>query len=180
MQPTNAGGAGRRPRPSRPTVGGQISIPMEKRTRTTGAPTRAEATVVWLLALLAILPWLAALQHLGTLPTEGARLDLADGQPWPGLHAARIIGGLAVGLTVIGAGLIARRAPHLVTGLLAVLALVMGWVVRPVAWRHAPVDVFLIERGKLWVVWLALNVLGMGLVGAAGWLVRRSARLRAS
>jgi hypothetical protein len=157
-----------------------MSIHMENQPRTAVGPTRAEATVVWLLALLAMLPWLAALQHLGTLPTEAARQDLADGQPWPGLRAARMVGGLAVGLTVIGAGLIARRAPHLVTGLLAVLALVMGWVVRPVAWRHAPVDVFLIERGQLWVVWLALSLLGMGLVGAAGWLIRRSTRLRAT
>ena len=87
---------------------------------------------------------------------------------------------MALGLAVIGAWLIAWRAPHLVAGLLVVLALVMGWLVRPLAWRHAPVDVFLIERGKLWVAWLALSALGMGLVAGAGWLVRRSARLRAT
>lgn len=150
---------------------------MGERSRTTVTPTRAGATVVWLLALLAMLPWLAALQHLGTLPAEAARQDLADGQPWPGLRAARVVGGLAVGLAVIGAALIARRAPHLVAGLLVVLAVVMDWVVRPLAWRHAPVDVFLIERGKRWAVWLALSVLGMGLVAGAEWLVRRSARL---
>jgi hypothetical protein len=157
-----------------------MSIPIGERSRTTVSPTRADATVVWLLALLAMLPWLAALQHLGTLPAEAARQDLADGQPWPGLLTARVVGGMALGTAVIGAWLIAGRAPHLVAGLLVVLALVMGWVVRPLAWRHAPADVFLIERGKLWVAWLALSALGMGLVAGAGWLVRRSARLRAT
>ncbi len=157
-----------------------MSIPIGERSRTTVSPTRADATVVWLLALLAMLPWLAALQHLGTLPAEAARQDLADGQPWPGLLTGQVVGGMALGLAVIGAWLIARRAPHLVAGLLVVLALVMGGLVRPLAWRHAPVDVFLIERGKLWVAWLALSALGIGLVAGAGWLVRRSARLRAT
>ena len=60
-----------------------MSIPIGERSRTTVSPTRADATVVWLLAVLAMLPWLAALQHLGTLPAEAARQDLADGQPWP-------------------------------------------------------------------------------------------------
>ena len=138
-----------------------------------------EATVVWFLALLATLPWLAALQHLGALPAEAARQNLADGAAWPGLLAARIIGGIAVGFTVVGAWVIARRAPHLVAGVLVALALVMGWVVRPLAWRHAPPDVFLIERGKIWVVWFMLSVIGMGLVAGAGLLARRSARLSA-
>lgn len=76
--------------------------------------------------------------------------------------------------------MIARRAPHLVVGVLMTLALVMGWVVRPLAWRHAPVDVFLIERGKTWVVWLALSVLGMGVVASAAMLARRSAGVRST
>jgi hypothetical protein len=104
-----------------------MSIPMGERSRTV-APTRAGATVVWLLALL---PWLAALQHLGTLPAEAARQNLADGQPWPGLLTARVVGVMAVGIAVIGACLIAPRAPHLVASLLVVLALAMGWIVRP-------------------------------------------------
>ena len=140
----------------------------------------APVMVVWLLALLATLPWLAALHHLGALPAEAARQDLADGRAWPGLLAAQIIGCIAVCLTVVGSWVIARRAPHLVAGLLITLALFMGWVVRPLAWRHAPVDVFLIERGKIWVVWLALSVLGMGIVARAGLLARRSARMRAT
>jgi hypothetical protein len=156
-----------------------MSIAIGEPSRTLVAGMRAGATVVWLLALLATLPWLAALQHLGTLPAEAARQELADGQPWPGLLAARIVGGIAIGVAVMGAWLIARRAPHLVAGVLVALAVVMGGVVRPLAWRHAPVDVFLIERGKSWAVWLALSVLGMGLVAGAGVLVRRSARLRA-
>jgi hypothetical protein len=157
-----------------------MSIVMGERSRTTVAPTRAGAPVVWLLAVLAMAPWLAALQHLGSLPAEAARQELADGQPWPGLLAARTVGAIAVGLAVIGSWLIARRAPHLVAGILMVLAVVMGWVVRPLAWRHAPVDVFLIERGKIWVVWLALSVFGMGLVAGAGLLARRSEPLRAT
>jgi hypothetical protein len=150
-----------------------MSIPGEDQSRTVAAVMRSGATVVWLLALLATLPWLSALQHLGTLPAEAARQGLADGQPWPGLLAAWIIGGIAIGVALIGAWLMARRAPHLVAGLLVVLAVVMGWVVRPLALRHAPVDVFLIERGKIWVVWLALSVVGMGLVAGAGLRVRR-------
>ena len=149
-------------------------------TRTTVTLTAARVLVVWLLALLATLPWLAALHHLGALPAEAARQDLADGRAWPGLLAAQIIGGTAVGLAVIGSWVIARRAPHLVAGVLLVLALVMGWVVRPLAWRHAPVDVFLIERGKIWVVWLALSVIGMGVVAGAGMLARHSGRVRAT
>lgn len=157
-----------------------MSTAMGERTRTTVAPTSTRATVVWLLAVLATLPWLAALGHLGGLPGEAARQDLADGQAWPGLLAAQVIGGIAVGLAIMGSWVIARRAPHLVAGVLMALALVMGWVVRPLAWRHAPVEVFLIERGKIWVVWLALSLLGMALVAAAGLLVRRSSRLRAT
>jgi hypothetical protein len=157
-----------------------MSAPKGEPSRSLDAPTRARATVVWLLALLAMLPWLAALQHLGTLPAEAAVQGLADGQRWPGLLAARIVGGLAVGLAVLGAWLTARRVPHLVAGILLALAVVMGWVVRPLAWRHAPPDVFLIERGKNWVVWLALSVIGMGLVAGAGLLVRRSAPPRAT
>ena len=157
-----------------------MSTATGERTRTTVTPTSAGVMVVWLLAVLATLPWLAALGHLGSLPAEAARQDLADGQAWPGLLAARIIGGMAVGLAILGSWVIARRAPHLVAGVLVVLALVMDWVVRPLAWRHAPVDVFLIERGKIWVVWLALSVLGMWVVAGAGIVARRSARVRAT
>jgi hypothetical protein len=153
---------------------------MGDRTRSAVTPTSARVTVMSLLAVLGTLPWLAALHHLGALPAEAARQGLADGRAWPGLLAAQIIGGVAVGLAVIGSWVIARRAPHVVAGVLMALALVMGWLVRPLAWRHAPVDVFLIERGKIWVVWLALSVLGMGLVAGAGWLARRSARERAT
>lgn len=138
-----------------------------------GTPEDTGATALWFLALLATLPWILALLHLGALPAEAARQDLADGSAWPGLHAARIIGGSAIGLAILGARVIARRAPHLVAGVLLVLAVIMGWVVRPMAWRHAPVDVFLIERGKIWVVWLGLSVLGIGLVAGVGLLVRR-------
>jgi hypothetical protein len=136
----------------------------------------SHAALVWFLALLAMLPWLAALEHLGALPAETARQDLTDGQAWPGLEAAQIIGGLALSLAVFSAWLIARRAPHIVVSVLVVLAAVMGWVVRPLAWRHAPPDVFLIERGKVWVVWLVISVLGMILVAGAGFLARRSGR----
>jgi hypothetical protein len=134
------------------------------------------ATGVWLTALLAMLPWFLALSHLVTLPADAARQELTDGQVWPGLLAAQIIGGIALTLALVGAWVVARRAPHLVVGVLLVLALIMGWVVRPLAWRHAPVDVFLIERGKIWVVWLALSVLGMLLVTAVGVWARLSAR----
>jgi hypothetical protein len=100
---------------------------------------------------------------------------------WPGLLPAQIIGGIAVGVTLLSSWVIARRAPHLVAGILVALALVMGWIVRPLAWRHAPVDVLLtIERGKTWVAWFALSVLGMGIVTAAGLLARRSGRARAT
>jgi hypothetical protein len=157
-----------------------MSTAMGERTRSTVTPTSAGVMVVWLLAVLGTLPWLVALHHLGALPAEAARQDLADGRAWPGLLAAQIIGGIAVGLAVTGSWVIARRAPHLVAGVLMALALVMGWVVRPLAWRHAPVDVFLIERGKIWAVWLALSVLGMGLVAGVGLLARRSARVRAT
>ena len=149
-------------------------------TRTTVTLTSARVLLVWLLALLATLPWLAALHHLGALPAEAARQDLADGRAWPGLLAAQIIGGTAVGVTLLSSWVIARRAPHLVAGVLLALTLVMGWIVRPLAWRHAPVDVFLIERGKIWIVWLALSVLGMAIVAAAGLLTQRSTRMRAT
>jgi hypothetical protein len=96
---------------------------------------------VWLVALLAMLPWLIALHHVVTLPSEAARQDLTDGRAWPGLLAAQMISGAAVGLAVVGTCLVARRAPQLVVGFLVVLALVMGWVVRPLLWRHAPADV---------------------------------------
>jgi hypothetical protein len=157
-----------------------MSIPIIGQWRTTVARARKSGIVVWLLALVAMLPWLSALQHLGALPAEAARQQLADGRAWPGLITAQIMGGIALSLAAIGAWVLARRAPHLVAGVLVALAVVMGWVVRPLAWRRAPVDVFLIERGKSWVVWLALSVLGMGLVAGAGLLVRRSARLRAT
>jgi lysophospholipase L1-like esterase len=134
-------------------------------------------STVWFFALLAMLPWLLALQHLGALPAEAARQDLADGRWWPGLLPAMVIGSGAVSLAIIGSWLLARRTPHLVAGVLILLALIMGWVVRPMAWRHAPVDVFLIERGKIWVVWFGLSVLGIGVVAAVGFLARRSARL---
>jgi hypothetical protein len=124
--------------------------------------------------VLSTLPWLAALEHLVTLPADAARQDLADGRMWRGLLAAEIIGGIAIGVTVLSSRVIARRAPHLVAGVLLALTLVMGWVVRPLAWRHAPVDVFLIERGKIWIVWLALSVFGTVLVAAAGLLARRT------
>jgi hypothetical protein len=58
--------------------GGQMGIPMGERSRTTAAPTRADAAFVWLLALPALLPWLAALQHLGALPSEAARQDTLE------------------------------------------------------------------------------------------------------
>ena len=157
-----------------------MSTAIGERRRTTVIPTSARVTVVWLLVVLGTLPWLAALHHLGALPAEAARQDLADGPVWPGLLAAQIIGSIAVGLAVIGSWVIARCAPHLVAGVLIALALVMCWVVRPLAWRHAPVDVFLIERGKIWVVWLALSVLGTVIVAGAGLLVGRSARMRAT
>lgn len=166
--------------PARPAHGGLISTAIGERRGTTVIPTSARVTVVWLLVVLGTLPWLAALHHLGALPAEAARQDLADGRVWPGLLAAQIIGGSAVGLAVIGSWVIARCAPHLVVGVLIALAPVMCWVVRPLAWRHAPVDVFLIERGKIWVVWLALSVLGMGLVAGVGWLTRHSTRVRAT
>src|SRR5918999_763657 len=70
-------------------------------TRTIGASASKRATAVWLLAVLRTLPWIAALQHLGALPAEAARQDLADGQMWPGLLPALIIGGIALGVTVI-------------------------------------------------------------------------------
>ena len=158
-----------------------MSPTMDEATRTTVSSTSARATAVWLLAVLSTLPWVAALQHLVTLPAEAARQDLADGRMWPGLLAAEIIGGIAIGVTLLGSRVIARRAPHLVAGVLLALALVMGWVVRPLAWRHAPADVLLtIERGKIWVVWLALAVLGTVIVAAAGLLARRSAGMRAT
>jgi hypothetical protein len=136
---------------------------------------------MWLLAVLSTLPWVAALDHLGALPAEAARQGLADGEAWPGLLAAQIIGATGVGFTLAGSWVIARRAPHLVVGILMILALVMGGIVRPVAWRHAPVDVLLMmERGKTWVVWLALSVLGMVIVAGVGLWVRRSARMRAT
>ena len=160
--------------------GGHLSTATGERTHTTVAMPSARVMVVWVLALLATLPWLAALHHLGALPAEAARQDLADGRAWPGLLAAQIIGCIAIGLAVVGSWVIARRAPHLVAGVLMALALVMGWVVRPLAWRHAPVDVFLIERGKIWVVWLALSVFGIGIVAGAGMLARRSARMGAT
>jgi hypothetical protein len=149
-------------------------------THTTSTSTSTPAPAVWLLAVLSTLPWLAALQHLGELPAEAARQDLADGRMWPGLLAAEIIGGIAIGVTLLSSWVIARRAPHLVAGVLLALALVMGWIVRPLAWRHAPVDVFLIERGKIWVVWLALSVLGTAIAAAAGLLARRSTGMRAT
>jgi hypothetical protein len=68
-----------------------------------------------------------------------------------------------------------------VAGILLALALVMGWIVRPLAWRHAPVDVLLtIARGKIWVVWLALSMLGTVIVAAVGLVARRSTRVRAT
>jgi hypothetical protein len=157
-----------------------MSTAIDEGTRTTAALPSERATAVWLLAVLSTLPWIVALLHLGALPAEAARQDLADGRMWPGLLAALIIGGIAVGATVIGSWVLARRAPHLVAGVLLALALVMGWVVRPLGWRHAPVDVFIIERGKIWIVWLALSVLGTGIVAVAGLLARRSARMRAT
>jgi hypothetical protein len=157
-----------------------MSTVMAERTRATVAPTSDPATGVWLLAVLSILPWVAALGHLGGLPAEAARQDLADGRMWPGLLAAQIIGGTAVVLAVVSSWVIARRAPHLVAGVLIALALVMGWIVRPLAWQHAPADVFLIERGKIWVVWLGLSVVGIGIVAGAGFFARRSARMRAT
>jgi hypothetical protein len=153
---------------------------MGDETRATAASRWPSATAVWLLAVLGTLPWLAALEHLVALPAEAARQDLADGRMWPGLLAAEVIGGIAIGVTLLSSWVIARRAPHLVAGVLLALALVMGWIVRPLAWRHAPVDVFLIERGKIWVVWLALSVLGMAIVAAVGLLTRRSSRMRAA
>jgi hypothetical protein len=146
---------------------------MDEPRRTGATPTDMGATALWFLAILAMMPWLLALLHLGALPTEAARQDLADGSAWPGLLDARIIGGSAIILAILGARVLARRTPHLVAGALIVLAVIMGWVVRPMAWRHAPVDVFLIERGKIWVVWLGLSVLGIGLVAGVGLLVRR-------
>jgi hypothetical protein len=149
--------------------------------RTTATSTPSRATAVWFLAALSTLPWLAALEHLATLPTEAAKQDLADGGMWPGLLAAVIVGGIAIGVTLFSSWVLAQRAPHLVAGVLLALALVMGWVVRPLAWRHAPGDVLLIlERGKIWVVWLALNLLGTVIVAAVGLLVRRSARMGAT
>jgi hypothetical protein len=132
--------------------------------------------MVWLLALVAMLPWLAALEHLRTLPAVAARRAGTDGLMWPGLLTAQIVGVIALALAVVATRWMARRAPHLVAGVLAALALVMGWVVRPLAWRHAPLDVFLIERGKIWVFWLGLSALGMVLVTGAGLLVWRSTR----
>ena len=158
-----------------------MSLAMGEGTRITATSMSPRATAVWLLSVLSTLPWLAALAHLAALPAEAARQDLADGRMWPGLLAAEIIGGIAIGVTLLSSRGIARRAPHLVAGVLLALALVMGWVVRPLAWRHAPVDVLLtIERGKMWVVWLALSVLGMAIVAALGLLTRRSANVRAT
>jgi hypothetical protein len=132
--------------------------------------------MVWLLALFAMLPWVVALEHLVTLPAEAARRAGAEGHGWPGLVAAQILGGVALIAAVVSSRWIARRAPHLVAGVLVVLAFIMGWVVRPMAWRHAPIDIFLFEDGKIWVFWLALSVLGVALVLSAGLLARRSAR----
>jgi hypothetical protein len=154
---------------------------MREGSPTIPAAASARATIVWFLAALSALPWVAALERLAALPAEAARQDLADARMWPGLLPAEVIGGIAVGLALVGAWLIARRAPHLVSVVLLALALVMCWVVRPLAWRHAPADVLLtIERGKIWIVWLALSVLGMAIVAAVGLLTRRSIRMRAT
>ena len=156
-----------------------MSTALGEGTRTTASRESQRATAVWLLAVISTLPWVGALNHLRALPAEAARQDLANGQIWPGLLPALIIGGIALAVTVISSWVIARRAPHLVAGVLLVLALVMGWVVRPLSWQHAPVDVLLtIGRGKIWVVWLALSGLGMGIVAVAGFVARRSARIR--
>ena len=140
-------------------------------------PERAPAGVVWFVALVAMLPWLLALGHLAELPAEAARQDLADGHWWPGLGGALILGGVAVGLAAIASRVVAQRAPHLVASILVILAFVMGWVVRPLAWRHAPADLFAIERGKIWVVYLVLSVLGIILVAGVG-LQRRGSSLK--
>jgi hypothetical protein len=87
--------------------------------------------------------------------------------------AAQVSAAVALGVAIVVLWVLARRAPYLMVGVLLALTLVMGWVVRPLAWKHAPADVLLsLSRGKIWVAWLALSAMGMALVAAVGWLAR--------